>query len=382
MKNFKSKIGSFILVLDTGGWLFLRPIVLISLVAESILSRRKFKISKAISFNFFLTIILISPSIISGLNHDVNLITGFAFFAPIILLFPIYTILSNSKIEYKHLESGGVIFAWFIVIIFIGYMIGLPIFRKFLVFLSTEDSAGFFGLSRSFLGYPIPAIYFKATLLLVPIGLGLYHSRNWKGLFIVFMALIISYSKFGVFVLTIFIFKHLISKKKLSGVIPVITLTTLVLIFISSIASFSALALGFATRFLHVSSIYQTLIQNPIEIIVGQGAGSEFYTSAIVGDAVGGLVTDSEVSQFEAIRRYGIVFNLFMTIYFYKTYRNLKKMTNQSHLSEGLLSYYLVSFSNPILLTLPAMIYYATLLRRIYKNKQEQLSLQHFIDIK
>lgn len=366
----KLKLQTFLFILDTGGWLFLRPFVLFTIIAEALLNNNKFKISKSALLNHLFLILLIIPSILSGyFFHDITLIIGFAYFAPIVLLFPLYTLLYNSKLEYKNFEYGGVYFAAFIVLLFFGFIVGLPGIPNLYGYLSKDDSAGFFGLMRSFQGYSIPAIYFKATLLLVPIGVGLFHAKKWKSLSIIFMALIISYSKFGVVILTFFILRNLISTKKFKFSLLGIIFLLLTIIFVATISSASSLILGLSTRFLHVTSIYSSLIQNPIEILIGQGAGSRFYTSAIVGNSVGGWVTDSEISQIEALRRYGFMFNFFMTLYFYKIYRKLKKISNQEKLSEGLLAYYLVSFSNPVLLTLPAMLYYAILIKETTKSE-------------
>ena len=142
-------------------------------------------------------------------------------------------------------------------------------------------------------------------------------------------------------------------------VIPVILFVLIVTIFsdIPEIAT-SILDAGAAPRLLHFPAVWNYFSGRPIYFLFGGGPGSVFFTEAFIFQENGGWTDDSEISQLEALRIYGVFFTMYLLFLFVK----LSKKTVSEGLSAfsyALWSFFLVAASNPVLLTTPAIIFYS-----------------------
>jgi hypothetical protein len=245
----------------------------------------------------------------------------------------------------------------------LGSLAGNSTVLSLIDFLASEPSAGFFKEKATFLNVPVQGIYFKATLLLTPIGLLAYSKKQWGAFFLILCALVIAQSKTGIVLLIIFC--SFLNFKRMNLVkystLTVVALGTTVLIF-SIEALYEDIALGLVTRSLHFVSIYEAFSDSWSTLFSGFGAGSTFYSYGFLE-----YTDDSEISQLEVLRRYGIVF--FLTIcyfYLYGIFRLLRN--NNKPLAMALLLYFVVSASNPVLLATPAIIFYAIVSSLIFRK--------------
>lgn len=354
----------FIFILDTGGWLNARlPVLLAFLLLMIVKNRINFNLRPTIAWVVMLAAII--PSLIVGSNYGVDILSALPYIYPI-LIFPILYIIFNSlRINEMDLVSAGFLFSILIVALFFGSLVGNSTVLSLLDFLANEPSAGFFKEKATFLNIPVQGIYFKATLLLTPIGLLAYTRRQWVAFFLILSALMIAQSKTGIFLLIFFC--SLMDFKRMNLVryltLTVVALSTILLIF-SIEALYEDILLGLVTRSLHFVSIYETFSNSWSGLFTGFGAGSTFYSYGFQE-----YTDDSEISQLEVLRRYGIVFLLiFCYFYIYGILRLLKN--NNKPLAMALILFFVVSASNPVLLATPAIIFYAIVSCVIFKHSQ------------
>lgn len=354
----------FIFVLDTGGWIGLRPFIMATFLLISIVNfNSKINIIPVVAW--IVLILLMIPSIISGVNAGIEMTVVLPFIYPI-LIFPLfYFIAVNSKITSEQLINAGAFFSAFIIILFFGSQLAIPACVSLIDYLSNNPEAGFFKEKTTFFEIPVQGIYFKATLLLIPLGVLAAGAKRWNVLTLIIFALIVAQSKTGVFILSIFSMMTAIRREKISVIsisIIIFFISALIIFAIVTESIYEDLALGFATRGLHAYSMYEVITNSWPNFFTGFGAGSSFYSYGFLD-----YTNDSEVSQLEVLRRYGILFLAALTAFFYITYKKLIKNYDRPW-AISILSYFIVSASNPVLLSTPAILYYAVVASRISKK--------------
>ena len=105
---------------------------------------------------------------------------------------------------------------------------------------------------------------------------------------------------------------------------------------------------GVSVRSGHFTSLIVEYEKKPISLILGQGPGSTFYSQGI-----NEITNNIEVSQLELLRKYGLItFFLFHIFYFYPIITQIP-----GSLKISLLLFYVVTFSNPVLLSIFSLFF-------------------------
>lgn len=362
----------FLFILDTGGWLFARPLVVILFLIK-LLGKRVLIISKREILPWFILVILLLPSLINARGQNIPTIVSLTYIYPL-LVFPIFLIFSNTlKLNRTSLFYVGYYFSATVILFFILRLINFGPVNGIVQYLQANPSSGFFDEKNAFFGRRLPVVYFKATLLLVPINiLSLYYSK-YTLYALTLLALVLAPSRTGVVVVVLFSLPNFYKKNRTwFKYILFFLLVYLAQMFYKNWKLISELFLfaGGLTRFTHIAAIVEYLQRNPWFIFFGAGPGSTFFSEAFINQENKGFTDDSEISQFEVLRRYGIFFLIYL-IYLFKIVLKKFLLSRRKGDYYALLSYFIVSASNPVLLTAPAMFYYAITISTLKHSSDE-----------
>jgi hypothetical protein len=360
----------FLYILDTGGWLFVRPIVIFA-YSFWILIKQRFLINQSHMALWMVAILLMLPSIVNGSAQGVTLPTAITYIYPLLII-PFYFLLTNgANLNTNTLIAAGAFFAFFVLVVFTLRLLGVGLIESFVEYLKSSPNAGFFDDKSAFTSAALPAVYFKATLLLVPFGVLAAYTNRWTSFTLIFSALAVAPSRTGILVLLLFISPLYFSgsRKYLRSLIALILLSGVAFYIISASEELiDDFIFGGSTRFLHIISMQEFFAENPEYFFWGSGPGSTFFSYAFINQENGGFTDDSEISQLEILRRYGVFFLLYICILYGNAVRLLIKYGCKAD-AMALLSYFVVSASNPVLLTAPACFYYTVVARTIATNK-------------
>ena len=187
-------------MLDSGGWLGVRELVIFLLFLISVFRLRKIHLHDRRLV--FLVVILISVCASISVNYkSLKVYDALMFSAPILIAPAFYLFSRSGVLTAEILCSAGLIFSYFLLVFYIGVNLEINPFLYLHNQLIELPSAGYFGYTLSAVtGTVQPGFYFRCTLLLVPISL-LYLQQNLKWNYLIcFMAIVIADTRAGIFV--------------------------------------------------------------------------------------------------------------------------------------------------------------------------------------
>lgn len=113
----------------------------------------------------------------------------------------------------------------------------------------------------------------------------------------------------------------------------------------------------------HIISIVEIMLNDIQKLLFGMGGGSSFYSGYL-----GYTVSNSEVSQLECLRRFGIIYSALFFGYIFLIIYNMYK-ANQKMLSWGLFMLFIATASNPQLMS-PMFLIVLFMCKKMYgENK-------------
>jgi hypothetical protein len=360
------------LMLDSGGALGLRNlsfIIIILFAAYGILTN--FTINKLFIFLYFVFLISIIPGVVTSLldpKISVNVIFGWI---ASFLLVPIFFLYINgSKLTHRAFVISGTLFAILIIVLFTGRLYGISFVNSFNDYLK-DKSPGFFGDKGFASGDILPNVYFQGTLSLVICAILGLENKNYFSYIIILIALILAPSRFGFLVLILWAFIIFLRRSPIR-ILFIPAIVVLGFAILNSlpfgkelVGIFNGQSDGIDVRNGHIESIFYEFKTHPLTLFTGEGPGSIFYTKG-----TGGYGDNIELSQFEYLRKYGIIsFVIFTVVYFFPL---LGKRKNTFFIKGTLVMYYIVSFSNPVLYSIFAMLFLTYAYLKILSNNLHQ----------
>lgn len=375
--------------LDTGGPFGVRIYALtlgVLIGFYSIITKLKnhdcFFNSKSLFIFNYLFIFFILYALFSATINEVFSLS-FIWLVPLLFYFVFqlfFSYFSSEQVVSGYVLSGT-IFSTVIIVVFSVALI-LPKESSELFLLNFSSIPGWFYLKNNGLIPGYPNIYFQATLGLVPVGILAYIFGYKKSFLLILIALTCSLSRFGVFILLSFVLYDAIlirvnmSEKKqadliysLSAILGWGVFTSLLLFYFLQNDNYVHSYESMNIRRGHILSIFTD--STLFSFIFGSGAGSFFYSLGFAN-----VVNNIEISQLEIFRKYGIIGFIILHYTFHRFVCFL--IANKSlDLAYIFISYYLVSLSNPILLTFNLSLLLAVLsvvsLNRTRKDKIDQV---------
>jgi hypothetical protein len=375
-------------VYDPGGALRLKYAAIILLCASAIQTLKYFDLSSLEVIGGMLLFViwpcwalLLGAARKGDMAVAVTQVTPFLFALPLALLLPAVDRRTPLRLFYACLFSLAifVVVSFGLVFLMPDSAVGSKVFE---VLSSLQEQEGYFGPER--MGdVTVPVLYFRSTLFLVPACVYfLFMGRVWRA-GITFLALGLAWSKSGMFIALVFglvfLVLKLTSRADSSGgptssairptifkiILPVILLSGIVLLIVSSFPGFFDIILDTAVgesdtalvRIGHYHSIMDLFARHPDYLLIGQGAGTSFFSSG-----ASDYVRIIELAHLDGIRKFGLPWFLgFSMLVFYSSWRLIKTKEMEARgFGFALVSMYIAGGTNPVLFT-PLFIILLTL---------------------
>jgi len=351
----------FSFIFDSGGGLGLRNIGFM-LMLMVLFYELCFNYGKQNTNKYFLLfycgslVFLLSTKIIALSNHATFASSSLQNFSLYFLL-PLYILAKNRYLTIEGYLKSVCIFCIIVLMFFFGRILGVAPIVQLFGFVATRAD-GFLGYAYFDNAFVVfPNVYFQGTLAIVPAAVIMISQQKFKAFALVMLTLFVAPSRFGVLVCIMFFLILYIKKIYIfllgSTVFVLCIMIFEIPVFIDFLDMFDLATYGHAVRAGHMESILFLFNSNLSYFIVGQGPGTMFYSLGFNG------YTDSvEISHFDFVRRYGIIYFIILnTAFFFLVYRLFNKSTVSRQLVYGLLAHYIVAISNPVLVSLPFMMF-------------------------
>lgn len=344
-------------MIDSGGGLGLRNLSFaIMLLFAAYGALTFYSVNRKFLFIYVLFLVSLIPGIFTSFINPQVPAGGILFWIFSFLLIPFFLLyVKASKLNGRTYVFSGTIFGILIITLFFGRLYGIAPINNINEYI-TSHSDGFFGNKNFVSGDILPNVYFQGTLSLIICVVMSLENKNYFSYLIILIALVLAPSRFG-FMVTI-LWGLIIYIRKSYLRIFLIPLLGCVLVLIlynlpfgtELFAIFNGQSDGVDIRNGHIQSIIHEFDVHPLSFLTGEGPGSLFYSQGY-----GDYVDNIELSQFEYLRKYGIFSFLVFTLFYFGPL--LKKQENTFFLKGALVMYYIVSFSNPVLYSMFAMLF-------------------------
>ena len=356
-------------MIDSGGDLGVRVVGLLLLILLAISSSKFSAPKKGEIFMWMLMTSLLLPSIFVASLIGVDYSQMVVWVASIAVFPLVLMIVRANGINEKHFINSGLIFSLIIIAIFLGRVFQIDPLLVLHDFISNR-AAGFFNEKAAYSEDVMPVVYFQGTLALVICATYSAVKKNVLAFFIIVLALMVAPSRAGVFVvMCVGAFIFLQNKSRLKALIVGSFLFFAVLYFILNkdfLFSPSG-GDGLSVRMLHVESVATLFYENPSFLIFGNGPGSEFYSSGVQE-----VVNNIEISHLEVVRKFGVIFAAALfSVYIWVVVALIK--LQQSSLYLAMIAHFIVSATNPVLFSIPAVIMFAMSVVRLRSTKANLL---------
>ncbi|HEF1855179.1 MULTISPECIES: hypothetical protein [Bacillus] len=371
----------FCLILDFGGAFGIRYsalslvtfYVLIKMAQGQILIPKNFLITEGFLF-LILPLLIVSYSAIVydiPLVNSLGEITSFA-------IWIIYLILINleSKDELiKPFKKTGFICSLIVIFTFILIYCLILLGRLDIVLnlqtMANDFRIGFIGLTPtpgglSYTNYP--NVYYRWTMILIPISLLFLKDKKIKFLLIMTSIFLITSTGVILFALLGLAFYLLINgiiKKQFVNSFVILFLGFLFLLLFSMIIDISNVtdklssdSFSTSIKLGHIESALTEIFRTPTTFLFGMGLGSTFYTVGI-----NEFTSAIEVSHLNLIRQFGILYFILFCSYIFVVSVKLMKTDDLGRmLGISLISFFIAAGTNPLLLS-PIFILYLVICR-------------------
>lgn len=339
-KNTKSSLVYYIIafgllifanIFDMGGAIGIKYISYLLIIPLCLYVLQKFKIKQSI-FILWLFVFLIWPifSVLVGINNNGDFCLALSQITPFFCGLIFFIMLSGFKInKYPIRLIYNLLLVLSVIIILVFFLLVLwPELRTTSIFniLFPHPQNGYFGF-RYLGNTQVPNIYFRATLFLVPAFVYFLFNKEFLKSIILFMGLLVSFSKAGILIVLLFFFificvDHSIQKYKkyLSFLFVILLLLTLNYIFPSFGDEIINVVTGrhetVAVRLEHLKSIITLFETHPSYLVIGQGTGTQFFSTA-----VNSKVSNIEIDHINTIRKFGLIwFLVFFSLILYVSF--------------------------------------------------------------
>lgn len=250
--------------------------------------------------------------------------------------------------------------------IYLLHLSGQDEFIKYIYIFTYKYNLGYFG-ARPFEDTHslfFPNVYPRWTLLLIPASVLLIRDDVKKFIIvalatfltistaaIVFMICGLFWAAFGG---TLFGKIHKIYVKRFINIVFIILISTTVLYFsgnmyiVEHIVSKLGESPSTLVKIGHITSILNAISADPITLFVGMGVGSSFWSTG-----TSNYVSNVEVSHFNLIRQFGLVYSTIFFLYVIILFSKLYQLKDESGklLAIGLMTLFVAAGTNPLLIS-------------------------------
>lgn len=315
-------------------------------------------------------------ALLNGVVRRGDLTVALAEITPLLFALPLVSILPTLdrrrplRLYYGCLFSlaGMVLMCFVLIVLFPNSAVSTTISD---LLLDIASGQGFFG-TKSFGSSSAPLLYLGSTLFLVPTSVYyLFVGKSLRAL-LTFLAIVLTWSKAGIFIIIAFALVHLIlagektgTMKWLRALPPLAALAGILWVVLLSFPGFSEQITdtwageseSAQVRLGHVTSVTDLFAKHPQYLLWGQGLGVPFYS---IGES--DYVQSFELDYLNTIRKFGIFWFAAFSAFVLIPAWNLVSQKDKELRAFGFasLSMYLAAGTNPVLLA-PLFVVLATL---------------------
>lgn len=345
------------LMIDSGGGLGLRNISFLIIILFAVYQLFIIKKVNKYFLILYITLLLsLIPGIFVSLSNPAIQINVILVWTSVFFLIPLFFLyVQGSKLNNIVFVKSGAFFGLLIIFLFFGRLFGNPAANAINDYIVLHSN-GFFGDKSFISGNILPNVYFQGTLSLIICAVISLQGKHYYSYGIILIALILAPSRFGFIVLILWGLIVFVRKSFLRVlVVPLFAVIIFLVLYnlpfgTEVLGIFNGQSDGVEIRNGHIQSVINEFKGRPLAFFTGEGPGSEFYTKGY-----GRYADNIELSQFEYLRKYGIVSFIAATFFYFWPLLGKKKDT--FFLKGALIMYYFVSFSNPVLYSIFAMLF-------------------------
>lgn len=324
-------------------------------------------------------LIAVSIGIIN--NGDISLAINniTPFIAGIIMLF-----LLQKEYQYLAIQALNISLLFmsvFSISIYLIFII-IPSSIESLSNLFNNLQLGFFGI-KAIEETGFPGVYFKCTLFYNFAFTSYLFYKDYKFAFIILIAIILSFSKSSIIIALLIIFIFVVSGIKVNKSLKIyINYSTVIVLCLLVISIFLFFQLEYYETFRlyfhnaitgeagttqvrigHYESVIKLFLDTPIYLIIGQGAGTEFFTKGF------NVYTNNiELDHINAIRKFGLLWAIsFYTLIIFSVV-SLWKRNSKKYSLAYILTFILVG-TNPLMIN-PLFIIITVIFYKFITNKK------------
>ena len=299
----------FCFIFDSGGRLGLRKagFLVVCLLILKELFGDKIYLNKSFFLFYLISLVYLSISLVIAIVNRASFILANTFNFSLYFLIIIYLL---AREKYLTLDGYLVAIKFFSILV-LAFFFG-RIYNVSYILMVFNKVAPYSGADA--MKNAMPAVYYQGTLAIVPAAV-IFARKGSIGWFLIcLLALAVAPSRFGVFV-SMFLFLIIYRRKLYFPLIIGVLLFTYLNVFnitIPALYDFMDMfshSYGTNVRFEHLKSIMILFNNNSLVFVFGQGPGTVFYTSGFKE-----YVTSVEISHFDFIRKYGILYFIFLNI--------------------------------------------------------------------
>ncbi len=274
----------------------------------------------------------------------------------VMVIFFLFTGLSEPIKAIRYIYFILFVFGLVVITLFVLIYIKPDVFYLLKLNLLHENGTGYFGF-RPLGSEMLPNIYFRATLFLVPAFIYYYFSGKKVAMLVCLGALICAFSKAAFIIIMLFLaLSLLIHKFSLQRLITLFLIVALLLgvsFYMPAwgheiIDSLKGQTQTAQVRINHYDSFKSLLDEKPLYLIIGQGVGTKFYSSA-----TDSFVANIEIDHINTIRKFGFIWFFLFGLTVFKISIKLIRSTNNELKGCGyaLILSFIVTGTNPVLLS-------------------------------
>jgi hypothetical protein len=333
---------------------------------------------------FLIAILSLLFGVCQGSEFDVEFTKSY--FKTLLFLF---VLLFVKKFDFLNKITVGAVFVSLITIAIAAIFIcQMPFAQEMYEYISSRNHFIMINRERVFLGYSFMSFFYKTSpVLIIPFAFSLYRLLNscqrWRNFFLTalfFTPLMLSGTRANMFsavmVTLVMIIHRMYRSRFWRRSVPVLLICFLcgAIIVVKNLLSDQEMSLTAKSK--HLDSIVRLFEEHPLFLLLGQGPGSVYYTTA-----VGEYVPQSELSYAEIIRMFGlpmggvVIFFWFLPLIIADRRKNVLPEFFPFFISY--LAYLCIGGTNPLLLSSTGIIVLATGYSFALKGTSMKYQLYH-----
>lgn len=357
----------FFIIFDSSGVLYIRNIILSVLMALGFILFFLIRERISLYIGIIVCFILLALTSLSTVLNGGDIFSSLKWVVSLVAFIPLIMIFREIR-NINLINIVSIMIKLYFSVYVIMYALMLYSAGDFALFLSDIGLPGFFRYEDG-----VIVLYLQSILVLsVFFPFLLFNGKFFDSLLLIIIFLLSSTDFALIIVFFTIVVKHTNTLKTTTKLIVNFFLLFVTLIYVAFFVIYISTLphencylyywSGTLVRYGHLISIVEYFINNPGEFIFGMGGDSYLYSYGTCDN-----VNNTEISQLEILRKYGILFVIIYHLAIFYVFKEMQK--NKGHVELfSLFSLYLSFLSNPGLLGITSVFVSALMVAESRKN--------------